>query len=447
MNKKYQKWGLWLRIALPLLLFVVVGSIVLCASLYANARRESDAVFATLARTNADFIRTSHLPVTERMARELGRILDMQVFFREPNGTIVPPLSGEPAQLQVPLKGLRSSAGVSRPSPSCEAIATPIDPSHDLLLIRPAPDFRLMLRPLTLLMLASFWALSLVLAWTLTRGVVKPLRALADHLPKIENEELPSLPGAERADDIGLLARTYLETHRQLAHERKEREKAERLALLGKMATGLAHEINNPLSSIRMHAQLLESATPPELSAATTIPIILGETTKIESLVNQWMFLARPAPPETSPAGLRALVEGVVRSMQPQADHARVAIATDVPQFLEANVDARRIRQAIGNIIINAIQAMPTGGALRISGNLENHHIRLDFQDTGKGFSANALLHHADLFYSEKEGGMGIGLSVSQEIIKAHRGSIEIANLPQGGARVSIILPSSYEMP
>jgi len=392
---KYRKWGLWLRIALPFLLFVVAGSVILCAWLYGSASRESRKLFATLARTNADFIRTSQLPTSERMATELSRILDLQVCFREAGGRIIPPLAEDMAQFEKPLGQLAPAMGAVRLGANYDAIATPVDPSHDLLLIRPAQDTTLLLRPATLLMLAAFWGLSLVLAWTLTRGVVRPLRILALRLPHIEKDDAPVLPGTDRNDEIGLLARAYLNTHNQLVAERDRREKAERLALLGKMATGLAHEINNPLSSIRMHVQLMESANPAELpaAAADTIPTILGETSKIESLVNQWMFLARPAPPQVSPVGLGELVEGVVKSLQPQANHAGVSIATEIAGDLRVHVDARRVRQAVGNIIVNAIQAMPNGGTLRITGHEDAGKTRLDFQDSGGGFSGEALLH------------------------------------------------------
>jgi signal transduction histidine kinase len=439
--EKYRKWGLWLRIALPFLLFVVAGSIVLCAWLYTSARRDSRNLFGVLARTNADFIRTSKLPASERMAFELSRILDVQVYFRSAEGAIIPEFAGNAAATRESIDRITPAMGVVELEPPYEGIVTPIDATHDLILIRAVRDSALLLRPATMIVLASFWTLSLVLAWTLTRGVVRPLRILALRLPQIESDaSFPRLPGIDRNDEIGLLARTYRDTHVQLMAERERREKSERLAMLGKMATGLAHEINNPLSSIRMHIQLMQSAKPQDLAGSEAIPLILGETSKIESLVNQWMFLAKPAPPQSSPADLGELVRGVVKTILPQAQHARVTIQETVPMNLRANVDARRVRQAMGNIIVNAIQAMPNGGTLQISGR-NGADARLIFQDAGPGFSENALRHYADLFYSEKEGGMGIGLSVSSEIVRAHGGSIEINNRPDSGATVSLIFP------
>jgi signal transduction histidine kinase len=284
---------------------------------------------------------------------------------------------------------------------------------------------------------------SVALAWVLGRGFIRPLRLLAERLPHIERDSADSLPGAERADEIGQLARAYLATRAQLAEERTRREQAERLALLGRMVTGLAHEIHNPLAAIRMHAQLIESAHNGDLAstANASLPVLLGEASKIEGLVQQWMFLARPQPPQTAPADLGEIVAGVVRSLAPQAAHAGVSVVADVPAGLRAKVDSRRLAQAIGNITLNAIQAMPGGGSVTIRGE-HAAGVRLVFRDTGGGFSQRALTHHADLFYSEKEGGMGIGLSVTAEILKAHRGALVVANAPDGGAVVTLQLPS-----
>jgi signal transduction histidine kinase len=102
----------------------------------------------------------------------------------------------------------------------------------------------------------------------------------------------------------------------------------------------------------------------------------------------------------------------------------------------QLQADARRLGQVFHNIILNAIQAMPTGGTLRIT----SENGALCFADTGPGFSPEALHRWAEMLYSEKEGGMGIGLSVAKEIIRAHNGRLKVANLPEGGAIVRIEL-------
>ena len=440
--KHHRAWGLNLRIAVPFLVFVVVGSLGLAQWLQTNFQRENRELFAKLARTNADFLRDSHLAHSRQTAANLGRVLNVQVYFRSRQIGWTPPLAASLPE-ESALAGLVRGQGPVRLGAYSEGIAVPLDADSDLILVRATPQAgNGIFRPTTLLIFGVFWGLTLALAVTLTRGIARPLRLLAARLPHIGDDGDAALPGAERRDEIGLLARAYRATHAQLVEERIARAQAERLALLGKMTTGLAHEIHNPLAGIRLHLQLLASAPPAEMreAVAESVPIVLGETAKIETLVNQWMFLVRPEPPQTSPTALASVVDGVVKLLAPLAIHARVQIAVDVPAALRAEMDARRIGQAVGNIVLNAIQAMPGGGTLRVTSHADGPHAVLIFQDTGRGFSVEALAHHTDLFFSEKEGGMGIGLSVTAEIIKAHGGALRVGNGP-GGALVTIELP------
>jgi len=452
--------SLWLRLALPFLLFVAAGSLALALWLHASAQRESRHVFATLARTNADFIQSARLPANERVADYLSRVLNMRVFFRhtawdvttgagdaialEKSHETVPPITGPLERYRTTLEALGEERGIVEAGGAFEAIAVPLEKDLSLILVREVePAWSFLIRSETLFLLGIFWAFSVGLAWIVARGFVRPLRLLAARLPHIENDPDATLPGAERKDEIGQLVRAYLSTRAQLSVERTRREQAERLAILGRMATGLAHEIHNPLAAIRMHAQLIESAHNGELAetARDSLPVLLGEATKIEGLVQQWMFLARPQPPQMAPADFGEIVTGVVRALAPQAAHAGVRIANEVPAGLRARVDARRLAQSVGNIVLNAVQAMSNGGTLTIRGEHSGNRLRLIFRDTGRGFSADALAHYAELFFSTKEGGMGIGLSVTHEIVRAHDGTLLVANAPEGGAIVTLQMP------
>lgn len=256
-----------------------------------------------------------------------------------------------------------------------EAVTVAVQPGVELTLIRERPT--LLFRPATLGALAGFWGLSLALAWA--------------------------------------VARPYLET--------------QRLALLGQMATALAHEIQNPVAAIRLHAQL------------AGYNAIIHEAATIESLVNQWQFLARPEPPRKSTVNLRELVTGVTQTLSPLAAHARVQLTAQVPPELSVAADRRRLTQAVGNLVLNAIQAQPQGGAVTITATGADGQVRLRVADAGSGFSAKAQARCPELFYSEKEGGMGIGLAVTNEIIHAHGGTLTLANAPAGGAVATLVLP------
>jgi signal transduction histidine kinase len=433
------------RLVLPFVGFVVAGSLALVWWLGAEEQRQSREIFAAMARTNAEFIRAQNLPLTERTARSLSEVLGVRMIFTSPEkeqrfaGTDEHGLFREHeklAQLSLAREGEVQSDG--RYEAVSRALSLPSGPGSHVILIRPISQTSLLAQPRTVLILAAFWTLSLALAWALARGIVRPLRTFAARLPRIAEENPEPIPEAERQDEIGQLARAYAETRAQLVTERTAREQAERLATLGRMATGLAHEINNPVAAIKLHAQLLEgeiSGIPPE-----RLEIILAECGKIESLVSQWMFLARPQPPQTSPCDLAEVVSSCLRVQGPAAAHARVRIVTELPRGIFVSGDRRRLAQGVANIVINAIHAMAAeGGILTVAMEPgKDSMIAVCFADTGPGFTAEALARATELFFSEKEGGMGIGLNVTAEILRAHGGELLLRNRGEGGAVVTI---------
>ncbi len=428
-----------LRLALAFLAYVVAGSLALVFWLGSEERRQSQELFAAMAKANADFVRTG-APLTERTALSLSEVLGVTVFFEQPDGRRFPNTAPGRHDIQYSGKAfawmwndvVRDASSSVTPMPGeQEAISVPLRDGFRLILLRDTPPLRALSAGRTYAVLGAFWLISLALAAALARGIVRPLRTLAARLPHIAEENAELLPEASRSDEIGQLARAYQDTRQQLSAERRAREQAERLATLGRMATGLAHEINNPVCAIKLHAQLLETDTPNE-----SLTTILGENAKIEALVNQWMFLARPQPPAVAPCDLAALVAEGIRTVLPAAAHAKVSIISEVASVSVLG-DRRRLAQAITNVMMNAIHAMSSGGELHIT----SARAALIFADTGPGFSAAALARGTELFYSEKEGGMGIGLSVTAEILKAHGGELRIANTARGAA-VTLALPT-----
>jgi signal transduction histidine kinase len=425
---------LW-RIGLPYAAFVLAGSFMLLAWMAWNLTLEERAHLETIAKTNAAFINRARLPTSVRMADDLTEVLGVSVFFRDPkSGRFTPelPLAGLSLVAKIPSDGLYHRQG------SVEGVAIPLHSGHDLLVARTAfAAWREVWLPRTFVVLGIFWALSLVVAWVVSRSLVFPLRHLAARLPDIEKPAPLHLPEAEREDEIGDVARAITRTHEALQMERTERERAEKLAVLGRMTAALAHEIQNPVAAIKMHAQLAATQDGDQASAH----VIAGEAARIEGLVNQWMFLTKPEPPSVAELNVADLLREVMTVYRAQAEHAAVTIELDAEESLSIRADRRRLAQVFSNIIINAVQAMPRGGLLRIKVRRGAADVRIDFADSGSGFTPEALRRVPEMFYSGKEGGMGIGLSVAAEIIKAHGGSLQISNRPEGGASITITLP------
>jgi signal transduction histidine kinase len=440
MNSQRLSW----RIGLPFALFVLAGSVALVLIIGWNLAREDSARFENLARTNAAFINRVKLPPSLRMAQELTQVLGMSkesqllgtcVSFRR-DGVLTPApmdLVGMRHVYDQPADGKCRWYGGS-----WEVVIVPLDSGYDLVLFQDSFVFRSgpWIRAI-LPVLVIFWLLSLGVAWLVSRSFVRPLQHLAAKLPDIERPEEIDLPEVERKDEIGDVARAFVRTRGALQKERAERERAEKLAVLGRMTAALAHEIQNPVAAIKMHAQLWQGD-----DANGTAQVIEHEASRIESLVNQWMFLSKPQPPAMSQVDVASLLGRAVRTHQAQLDHSQVKVVlrVEAPQLVQG--DAKRLTQVFSNLLVNAVQAMPRGGQLTIASETTASGVEVTVSDTGRGFSDVALSRFSEFFFSEKEGGMGIGLSVAREIMKAHGGELRVANGAAGGACVKVTLPS-----
>ena len=225
-----------------------------------------------------------------------------------------------------------------------------------------------------------------------------------------------------------------------LARERFKRAQSERLAMLGRVATSLAHDIKNPLASIQLHAQLM---TPGNAEDAKAVQLIESESEVIAGLVNQWLHLANPLPSKLTRLDVAQCLAVVVENLEMQARHAGVDIDGKVTGPLWAQGDAQRLAQGFRNLIVNAMQAMPRGGKVRITAQTADNRISLSFADSGPGFSESALSRGTELFFTEKEGGMGVGLNIVAGIVEMHSGQLSLQNDPKGGAVVIVTLPLS----
>ena len=419
--------------SLSVVLFTLAGSVALAWWFQYRARSDARQAFATMAAGNAAFLGRAGMEPTVNLARQLAEVSGVRVWFRIGRRHLGP---GDGGGAVVEGDGVVRALGGDwvvghrlEGSGAVVCFATPAVASGSV--------FR---RADSWLMLGGFWLLSLGLGIGLARRVARPVEQLAKAVPAVGGDgELPALP-LDRSDEIGELARSLAAAHESLCEERERRQDAERLAILGRMAAGLAHEVRNPVTAIRLHAQLLEGAAPED--AAESRELIESEAERIEALVAQWLRFARPAPPVLADLDLREVVGRGVRTLTAQADHAGVEIQVEMPSGeLRIEGDGERLAQAMANLLLNAIQAMPLGGLVTVGVSASGERVAVVVEDRGEGFSAEALGEAGEAFFSEKEGGMGLGLSVAGEICRAHGGALRWENRSAGGARVSMEFP------
>jgi signal transduction histidine kinase len=421
--------------SLSVVVFTLAGSVALAWWFHHRARLEARDSFASMAAGNAAFLGRTGIEPTANLARQLAEVTGVGVWFRVGERLVGPvDVSGREVTGDGEVRQIGDEWLVGHRLEGSGAVVCFAAPAEAQGSVFGRAD--------SWWMLGGFWLLSLVLGIGLARRVARPVEQLARAVPAVGADgELPALP-VERSDEIGELARSLAKAHETLLSERGRREEAERMAILGRMAAGLAHEVRNPVTAIRLHAQLLADAKPED--AAESRRLIEGEAERIESLVGQWLRFARPAPPVLAKLDLREVVQRGVRTLSAQANYAGVELVTELPdEAVRIEGDGERLAQAMANLLLNAIQAMPRGGEVRVAALGEGGKAVVVVEDRGGGFSEKALQEAGEAFFSEKEGGMGLGLAVVQEICRGHGGELRWENRDEGGARVSMRLPLS----
>jgi|GEM_PF-2369350 len=232
----------------------------------------------------------------------------------------------------------------------------------------------------------------------------------------------------------------------QLEQQRKELTRAEKLASTGRMAAGVAHEINNPINSIMNCATLMQGKIrrgefEPDYFNRF-LSSIEKECRRTARTIRDFLDFSRETEPRFAPTGINQVIEETMVLIEPEAVQRRVEVRREMGERLpEVSADRDQLKQAIRNIVLNAYEAMPGGGRLVIRTSRQGAWVVAEFADTGAGISSENLGRIFDPFFTTKSGGTGLGLSVVYGIVDRHGGKIEIESEPGRGTRFIIKLP------
>jgi len=311
-----------------------------------------------------------------------------------------------------------------------------------------------------------------VVAYFTTTKVVKPLKALSSATDKVARGNLEYRLPIQSSDEIGQLAASFnrmteelqkaTEGYQMLTRtlEDKVKEKteelkatqdqliqSEKLTSLGKLAAGIAHEINNPLTSILINSHLIAEKLKKDDRFRENLELITDETARCGSIVKGLLEFSRQTQPEKKLTDVNKVIEKTLLLLSSEALAHKVKIEKDLDLALpEIMIDGNKIEQVFTNVILNALEAMPAGGDLFISSKIlsENHFVTVNFRDNGCGISTENITKIFDPFFTTKEKtGTGLGLSVSYGIVQQHGGKIEVQSEVGKGTTVSILLPVS----
>ena len=288
--------------------------------------------------------------------------------------------------------------------------------------------------------------LASVLGLLIGHWIASPIRRLAAAAKRLSagglGEQLDpallrSVPQAHGADEIGELTRSFQHMVESLRSAQTEIVKAERLAATGKLAACVAHEIRNPLTSLRMTVQMLEQrADPNDENTREAYPIVLGEIDRLALAVEELLTFARPHPVRRVPTDVNKLAADTLKFLARQLAHARVlgVLALEPAMPPEITVDPHKIRQLLVNLILNALQAVVRDGEIEIRTEWDaaRGHVIFSIRDTGPGIAEEVRERLFELFVSTKPGGGGLGLVIAKQVAEEHGGNITFETSPKG---------------
>lgn len=278
-----------------------------------------------------------------------------------------------------------------------------------------------------------------------TRRLLLPLERVTMRAQAVARGDLTPQPIAQSDDEIGQLSAAFERMVGAVAKAQSRAVANERLAAIGKMAAHVTHEIRNPLSSIGLNIEMLEeelagAGVPAE--AKSLLVAITREVQRLEHLSEEYLRVARLPQPRMEADDLGAAVREIVGFATPEIERAGCELRLSVPDDLPpALFDEAQIRQALLNVLRNAREAMPDGGAIDVSVRAEGMSVVVGVDDRGSGIPEEIRARVFDPFFSTKGEGTGLGLAITRQIVEAHGGSLACEPREGGGTSFRISLP------
>lgn len=297
----------------------------------------------------------------------------------------------------------------------------------------------------------------------------RPINKMITTIRRIEKGDLTARMNVKQKDELGLLAQSFNNMVESLEKTKKELEeyhtsqieKAAKLASLGEVASGIAHEIKNPLTGISCAIQVLQSELSEDDSKKALIAEVLNQIKRLDRTVKDLLVFAKSKPLHLIPFKIYDVIEKTMFLVHTDAEKQNIIIETDINKDIpEIMMDPDQMQQVLLNLMINSLQAMPEGGELSISVSVKDYKevgsnitmalrtekvLATKIQDTGEGISPEDMENIFKPFFTKKSKGTGLGLSISQKIVRGHGGEITCESSQGKGTLFIIYLPIPIE--
>lgn len=294
-------------------------------------------------------------------------------------------------------------------------------------------------------------AICAVVILALAYLIQRPMIELQDKITQVGQGDLNvKVNFADRNDEIGDLGRNFNRMVEQLRSNRDEIEslhrtqmsRAEHFSTLGELATGLAHEIRNPLAGIAGVVEIIARDLPPTSPARAVVKDVRHEISQINRIITDLLDTARPRSPQVRAADLNTTVEHSVMLARQQALSKPITIDLQKnPGLPEVPHDGDQIHQVLLNLLLNSIQAIDGPGVIKVELDEEGSRVAVRVTDSGRGIPAEHLPDIFKPFYTTKGNGTGLGLSLAKRIVEEHHGMIDVSSTVGKGTQMTVYLP------
>ncbi len=281
---------------------------------------------------------------------------------------------------------------------------------------------------------------SVLLVRPLAQNISRPLEALTRYVQRFRQPgSLP--PPSSGPAEVQSLHQAFTQMATDLHASEQQLTRAAKLAVVGEMAAAMSHEVRTPLGIMRSSADVLLRESQLSDDGREVLGFIISETERLNKLVSSLIDAARPRPLNKIPLDLQAHLKHVMAMLQKQAQHKQITLSLQSTQPVMIEADQDQMTQVLVNLLMNAIQILPEGGQIALDLTSRDQQAHIAVADNGPGVPASQQSHLFEAFFTQRAGGVGLGLAVVKQIIEAHNGTISYSTSEWQGAQFNLSLP------
>jgi two-component system NtrC family sensor kinase len=302
-----------------------------------------------------------------------------------------------------------------------------------------------------LILFPLFLIVGFTALFVISHSAVNQLKVLAKAIEKTGKGDFSTLPAPSKHDEVGVLVEAFnrmendlIERDREITRKNEELHQNRKLASIGTLASGVAHELNNPLNNIYLAAQILiremQGQQLPGI-VSETVNDIFSQTLRVKRIVGDLLEFSRDKQPLFQQILITQLINDILRNLSASGEMDAIAVSIEAPEEIAVKADRHLMEQLFINLFTNAVQAMEGKGSLTISLSHHDGVVNIEIADSGPGIPEKDLARIFDPFYTTKEKGTGLGLAIVYTIVQKHYGKISVKSAQGKGTTFTIQLP------